>query len=423
MDIIIHRGATQIGGCITEIRTATAKIIIDLGSNLPGCQQPDFNNQEIVDIVDGADAILYTHYHGDHIGFISVVPQSIPQYIGAGAQDVMRCKYAALKAKVDVRKEVDAVERMRNYEADKSMEFADLKVTPYYCSHSAFDAYMFKIEWNGKVIFHTGDFRKHGYIGDKLIPMLKKYIGRVDVLITEGTMLSRRSEAIKTESDIQNETKKILRRHKYVFALVSSTDIDRLASFHAACKATHRHFYVDRYQKSILDVFTKHTTSPIFNFSNKEGCNGVTFELWSSSHIKKQSIVNEMKRRGFLMPLRSSGKSLAQALTELYKDEEPILLYSMWNGYWMGTDEQRIPGIEAIRSVFKPENIISIHTSGHADVATLAEVCSTVNPRLAIIPIHKEENTDFSALPLSEELKSKVITSDTIANSIKISIR
>ena len=35
MKITIHRGAHQIGGCITEIESDNAKILIDLGANLP----------------------------------------------------------------------------------------------------------------------------------------------------------------------------------------------------------------------------------------------------------------------------------------------------------------------------------------------------------------------------------------------------
>lgn len=423
MNITIHRGANQIGGCITEISTDTAKVIIDLGSNLPGCQKADFTEAEIAGIVNGADAVLYTHYHGDHVGFISMVPETVRQYIGVGAQDVMRCKYAALNRTGEHQKDVDAVERILNYEADKPLNFCDLRVTPYYCSHSAFDAYMFKIEWNGKVILHTGDFRKHGYMGNKLIPMLKKYVGQVDVLITEGTMLGWKDKTLKTEYDIQKATKDILTRHKYVFALGSSTDIDRLASFHAACKATKRHFYVDKYQQSILDVFTKYTSSPLYDFSNSNGYKGTTFGLWEFCHINKESVVKEMQRRGFLMPVRSSGEYLVKAMLDVYTDEEPILLYSMWDGYWKGTEEQRIPGVEAIRSLFKPENIIPMHTSGHADICSLTEVCRTVNPKLAVIPIHKEKDSDFSSLPITEEQKSKVITSNVTIEGINICIR
>lgn len=39
MNLIIHRGADQIGGCITEISTENCKILIDFGSNLPGCKK------------------------------------------------------------------------------------------------------------------------------------------------------------------------------------------------------------------------------------------------------------------------------------------------------------------------------------------------------------------------------------------------
>ena len=36
MEFKIHRGLEQIGGCITEISTATSRVFIDLGQNLPG---------------------------------------------------------------------------------------------------------------------------------------------------------------------------------------------------------------------------------------------------------------------------------------------------------------------------------------------------------------------------------------------------
>lgn len=422
MIIKIHRGATQIGGCITEIRTSRAKLIIDLGNNLPGSTSPDFTYDEITEIVKDADAIFYTHYHGDHIGFMSVVPEIIPQYIGAGAQDVMRCKYDALNKKGEYQHEVEAIERMRNYEAALSMTFNDIKVTPLYCSHSAFDAYMFKIECNGVVILHTGDYRGHGYMGRKLILMLEKYVGQVDVLITEGTMLNRNKETVKTEQQIQKDATEILSKHKYVFALGSSTDIDRMASFHAACKATNRHFYVDKYQNSVLKTFTNHTLASLYDFSNTEGYKGTTFELWDIRHIRKKSIVNNMKRRGFLMPVRSSGEYIIQAMKNIYTDEEPILLYSMWDGYWKGTEEQRIPGVIAIRAMFKPENIIQMHTSGHADVDTLADVCKTVNPRIAIIPIHKEINTDFCTIPIADVLKDKVVSSTTSIEGVTFEI-
>ena len=42
MNITIHRGANQIGGCITEISSDNCKLLIDFGSNLPGNQKAEF---------------------------------------------------------------------------------------------------------------------------------------------------------------------------------------------------------------------------------------------------------------------------------------------------------------------------------------------------------------------------------------------
>lgn len=422
MNITIHRGASQIGGCITEICTGSARIIIDLGSNLPGSKTADFTSEQIEALTNGADAVFYTHYHGDHVSFIADVPQTIPQYIGKGAAEVMECKYKTLSVHGDYSKELAAISRMKHYKADKAVFIKDIKITPYYCSHSAFDAYMFKIEVEGRVILHTGDFRRHGYMGHALIPMLKTYIRQVDVLITEGTMLSRTNEKIKTEAQIKEDVKEVLKDHKYAFALCSSTDIDRLASLHAACKETNRHFYVDKYQSAILNIFSNYTSAKIYNFTHTSN-QDTTFELWQYNQYKTENVVNEMKQRGFLMPVRCSMSSLISKMNSVYTDEEPVLIYSMWNGYWNGTEEQQIPSVLEIRSMFKEKNIFNIHTSGHADADTLAEVCKTVNPRLAIIPIHKDAQTDYCSLALPKELKEKVVTETKFLPDLKIIIK
>ena len=58
IEINIHRGANQIGGCITEIATAQSRIIIDLGSNLPGSKVKELMAEQIAEVVSGVDAIF-----------------------------------------------------------------------------------------------------------------------------------------------------------------------------------------------------------------------------------------------------------------------------------------------------------------------------------------------------------------------------
>lgn len=420
MNITIHRGANQIGGCITEISCDGCKLLIDFGSNLPGNQKAELTEKQVSDIVGNTDAVFYTHYHGDHVGLHHLIPTNINQYIGSGAKDVMLCKYHALNKHGDYDKAIGMVRKMNTYRAGQRFDVGGkgkIFLTPYFVSHSAFDAYMFKIECDGKKILHTGDFRRHGYLGKGLFPTLSKYVGEVDILITEGTMLGRKHENIVPENEIQQRIITILKEHKYVFALCSSSDIDRLASFHAACKKTGRVFFVDEYQKSVLDVFSKYAgkQSHLFNFD--------AFKLvnYSTPNVKRK-----LTREGFLMPIRISCYHFVKGMLGVYNDESAWLIYSMWGGYAEEGKGYSIENVANIRNLFAPRIFDGtkdcVHTSGHADVQTLADVCSAVNPRIGVIPIHKDTNTEYESIP---DLSGYKVfhEGETIIRDISISIQ
>ncbi len=124
--------------------------------------------------------------------------------------------------------------------------------------HSALDSYMFCIKVSGKTILFTGDFREHGIVGQqgRLERVLKKYVpGPVDILITEGTMLSRAKEVedslVKSEQELGKEAGKLFQEHKYNFVLVSSTNLDSIMGFyHHTPKEMH--FVCDLYQAQVL---------------------------------------------------------------------------------------------------------------------------------------------------------------------------
>lgn len=200
MQIVIHR-AEQIGGQITRISTDNADIIIDLGHNLPNnTDDKDVydNGTDVAEITKGCSAILYTHYHGDHIGLFHHVPNDIPQYIGEVAKQVVCRKYEQLSCLPDeagkqkYQHALSIAANMYTFRESQALHFGDITVTPFFVSHSAYDAYMFLIEAEGKRILHTGDFRGHSYLGKGLLPAIQKYIGQVDVLIIEGTMLAEK---------------------------------------------------------------------------------------------------------------------------------------------------------------------------------------------------------------------------------------
>lgn len=408
MRITLHR-PHQIGGCITVIETDGAKIIIDLGSNLPGTNKDELTKAQVAEITTGADAIFFTHYHGDHTGLIHLVPEDIPQLIGKGAKEVMVCKHSTLvrSAKhydgVESKKYKDAVtalsaaKRMQTFEQAKRIDVGNkgrMFVTPFFVSHSAFDAYMFLIEAEGKRILHTGDFRGHGYLSKGLWQILPGAIGQVDILITEGTMLSRMDERVQPERMIQEKARQFLlkggKRNHYL-VLTSSTDIDRLASFHAACRKTGSKFLVDGYQKDVLDIFTKFAGkfTKLYDFSD--------------SLVKGKCVFkDDLFPYSFIAPIRPSQADYVRKLKHLCPDLK--LIYSMWTGYLTGSQEQRNPDVEYIVNTLFGGEHIYLHTSGHADVDTIRQVCEMTNPRIGIISIHHDPSTRLSDV-LKGELK------------------
>ena len=168
---------------------------------------------------------------------------------------------------------------------------------------------MFLIEAEGKRILHTGDFRGHGYLSKGLIPTIRKYIGQVDVLIIEGTMLSRNNETVLTEAELSRKAIELINEHKYVFVHCSSTDMERLASFKNATRKMfpHRPLLADEYQKDILDIFSA-TAGRKRSSTGKESTCFKFGKIYTyedrNFKLKKWMIDN-----GFTMFIRSSAKS------------------------------------------------------------------------------------------------------------------
>ena len=427
MRITIHRGIDQIGGCITEIRTEKSKMLIDLGHNLPQGDEPVEdkmdNPKTIAVLCEGCDAIFYTHYHGDHVDLFSHVPDSVPQYIGPLAKEVMKIKSKRLSC-IPAQKEqheadVARLERFRTFETAKRVQVGeDIWVTPYFVSHSAADAYMFLIEADGRRVLHTGDFRGHGYTSKGLMPTLRKYIAPkgVDVLICEGTMLDREDKNILHENELKTKAAELMQRYKNVFVLCSSTDMDRLATFHAANKQMrNRPFVCDTYQQKILNLFaeTAGAKSSLYAFDHK--VYGV------DRHNEK--LHDWMLKEGFTMLVRTSDKyrRWAESLLPQLNPDETVLVYSMFRGYILPTHPAFNPTTKAFVDLFP--NFKYLHTSGHATTDTLAGVCRTVNPRTAIIPIHREKDSDFAALDIGDELRGRVTTASQTIDGIEIEVK
>lgn len=403
MNITIHRGLDQIGGCITEISTATSRIFVDMGQNLPGCGEKTTPEQDKT-MVEGLfrnnpkphEAVVYTHGHEDHIGLFDYVPESVPQMIGEGAREVLSEKYRLLceadklsgtDPSANLRKRAK-LKRFKTWPRTRNPHpfcVGDIQITPFFNCHSIYDSYMFLIEADGKRVWHMGDFRQHGWMGGKLLQLLKWKATDIDVLITEGTMLGQDVECI-TEKVVSEKMAHVMRAFKYVFVLTSSTDIERLASINLAAKQARKSLYVcSGLMNATMRLFSRR--------ESKEPGDLFDFKFRYFDELKH---FESMKKRGFVMVTGVSKLVDVEQLCRQLPQDETLLIYSSWDGYYKNPDQvQQNPMYALFRKVF--HNVVDIHTSGHADRKTIRQVIETVHPK-EIICIHKEKDQSLDDL-------------------------
>lgn len=449
MSEVITYKENQIGGCVTiitaEVDGKTHRIMIDYGSSLDGSDlADDFKN---LWKNNPPEAVFFTHYHGDHVGRIMEIPKDIPIYMGDTARKVMINIQEALTKMSDKEeaglheKELELLKddsRIRTFKWNgKYYEHINLpgfKIEPYSVDHSAYDAYMFLIEAadknksNGKkVILHTGDFRGHGRRGKKTLDVIKYYIhkeGReVDVLITEGTMMSRLNEDVLSEVEMQKKATELLKKHKYAFLICSSTNLDSLASFYKAAQDASgkygRYMYTyNNYFAKQLETFsnTAGEFADIYKFEKVEVLNfnkSLNHHKWD----KEKDLKTVMEEYGFIAVIKPEEwcEKYIDAFVSDYRDgkidEMPYLIYSMWDGYvdnyhpakkqdWIDfLNKQEDKGVK----------VKHLHTSGHATAKMIEDVIKAVDPKEAIIPIHTECKDAFFDLNISDELRKRIV--------------
>ena len=258
MKLCIHRGTHQIGGIAAEISTASTRILIDMGDELsldPNFVSAPLNIPGVTDANGHCNAVLFTHYHGDHTGQMLRICPEIPIYAGALAKDIMRlsAERGGQKNEALCRR----IETIQTFSPGKPFLIGDIQITPFCIDHSACDSYMFLIEADGKRLLYTGDFRLHGVRGNVMDKILDRRIGTVDVVVTEGTTVSRSEHEVVTEWDLQKRVKAYLRQYKYVFVLCATTNLDRIF---ALARAVPRGKYCicDDYQKMLVETVSKH---------------------------------------------------------------------------------------------------------------------------------------------------------------------
>ena len=393
MKITIHRGTDQIGGCVTEYECGGYRLFVDYGEQLPGAKKT--KPLEIEGLTKGdltKSALLITHYHGDHIGCIKDLPKELPIYMGKLGRNIQLTLSEYLSYVDDEQNVIiEKLQAANSFSPGKPFQIGPFDIMPITIDHSAFDAYAFKIEAEGVRVFHTGDFRLHGFRSRNIKKMVEKYIGKVDYIVCEGTNIARPNSSLLTEKDLQYQFEEALNQRYGHIVYLSSTNIDRLFSlYHAALKAGVP-FFVDAYQKKIMDVVTDSNSlwgkSQLYHYGEyppivllREGDN-------FKANDKFKTVLG---KKGYVLIARANPR-FDKLIEQLPCKKVKYL--SLWKGY---LDEKKEAYNEALAKALG-KDYIYLHTSGHCDVKSLRKFFSLLKPE-AIIPIHTDKPDEFAKL-------------------------
>ena len=388
MTITIHRGTDQIGGCVTEYESNGWRLFVDFGEQLPGSKKTGALEIEGLSKGDiSKSALLITHYHGDHIGCIKELPKELPIYMGKLGRDIQNIYLKHISNKDKSQKVViEMLNEAHCFIPGDKFDIGPFNITAINIDHSAFDAYAFRIEADGVSVYHTGDFRTHGFRSRKIDKLLKIYANNIDYVVCEGTNVSRKDATSMTERELQTEFQKYLKQKKSHIVYLSSTNIDRLFSFYHAALRAEMPFFVDSYQKRIMDEVVNSgdmwTKSELYQY----GAHKPKVLSWHFNEI----FINTILHRGCVLIARSKQK-FDDAIEKLPGEKQKYL--SMWNGY---VDKTKEAYNEKLAQSLGTD-YIELHTSGHIDMSSMHEVLRLLNPK-AIIPIHTDNPDAFAKL-------------------------
>ena len=392
MKFKIHRGTKEIGGSCVEVWTASTRILLDFGMPLVNKDKSEFDfgkykNLTVEKLIAHGvlpdikglydekdkmiDGVIISHPHQDHFGLIKFIHKNVQFHLGEATHKLIEISNIFTPQEIHI-------DKVNYFEREKSFQIGDILITAYWADHSAFDSYSFLVEADGKRLFYSGDFRSHGRKANAFNWFTHNAPQHVDYLLLEGTTIGRESKPFKTEAEIEDDLVKVFQEQDKINLVYSSgQNIDRIVSVFRACKKTNKILVIDVYVAKILKELSMFAKIPFTSKEfeklkvmfpyytskrlTKEGNEKILYEFTQYKITKEQISEQSNEIVMFVRP------SMQKDLENISNLEGGNLIYSMWEGYLQKSGTKDFLDYLISRNF----TIHKIHTSGHADTATL----------------------------------------------------
>lgn len=392
--VIVHRGTNEIGGSCIEVASATTRIILDCGWPLDGGDESEPPKVPGL-FAPGSKpaAVLLSHAHPDHTGFIGKIPAGVPIYATVDTSKIMLvggCYAPGVKLPADRFRKVPVP---NGSGPCKPFQIGDLTVTAYPVDHSAYGAVGFLVEHGGRKVFYTGDLRFHGRKRGMSQRIIRELRGKLDLLVTEGTNVGRTQTGMSDEGAVERTAVTLSRSHpSLVTVSFSPQNLDRFVSLFKAAQQAGRTFVCDHYMAAVLHMVNRSSfprpkaDSDLRVYFQKRRKVIEKFEKHSrAAAITMDEILAAPEK--FTMLVRPSMIALDFGGT---LPRGSRLLYGMWSGYRAKPEWQETERTLASAGC----ELIECHASGHAHGSDLFAFIDKLAPA-AILPVHSVAAAEF----------------------------
>ena len=359
------------------------------------------------------DAVLLSHAHLDHAGYISFLDKKIPIYCSRDTKILLEVLNIIRPSNLENEIVEMAIPRSRPkrergkkprdfrvFEPGKPFMIKDLQITAIPVDHSVFGAVMYLIKGT-KTLLYSGDFRLSEIPPEKLkeiYGLLEKQ--KIDYFLCEGTRILEKD--IFHEKDVYKKTKEIVEKvPRLVVADYSLTDATRFQTLCQIAKETKRRITLPFNYFGFIS-FLKEKGVEINDFNNvvlyekKKGA----FKKWERELLKKHPCVNSdeisKNKRDYFVILNfyqiqelidfqpDKNSYYLRAITEPHSEEQEF------------SEERFVDWIKCfnMQGLNEEGKFERAHISGHISGAELKEFIGRIKPGF-IIPVHTEHPEEF----------------------------
>ena len=353
------------------------------------------------------DAVILSHYHWDHTGRIGYVDPKIPVYCGETTSLIHEAYSESSDSPLDGHP-------IRKFRTGDRFRVGSLEFAPVHVDHSIPGAYGFVIDTSEGAAAYTGDFRFHGPAGSMTRDFIEEARARRPrLLITEGTRVAHgRATKSMSESEVLEEASKLVGRSKHlVFSTFRGNDVDRINTFHEACRRAGRRLVVSMKTALILERLKadKRLSVPrvgrdvdVYVRRKKSGSlDDADYYPWERPFLDRGVSAADVRRKQREVFLHLEAWNFPE-LVDIRPEKGGTYIHAATEAF----NEEGEREEEVIRNWVEHVGFryTQLHASGHAPMNEVGELVRGVEAR-KVVPVHTESPAEFVSFRQGSEWK------------------